>query len=274
MHKNLQIKYINTNDLRQGGRMVVSERFSQAERQGIGKGGRMLEITVLLAARENNANACIEERDSFKREQKRGAAQERAIEEWAVSAQCWLKNTDRELQEQYGEPYTAGGEALVYDNGTTVVKSIGLDYYISPQLALDRIVLHNFLFGRYAPLVVKAFGRNTEGAFQIIVEQPYIVGEKLSEPEIETFAKGLGFELRNARNWTYATPDIYLSDLHDENVIRTPDGHIAVIDADIRLNTPDLNKSGTRVIPSAESSKVVDENGEPLVDYDRYYIQR
>lgn len=31
----------------------------------------------------------------------------------------------------------------------------------------------------------------------------------------------MGFELKNPRNWTYATPDIYLSDMHDENVIRS-----------------------------------------------------
>ena len=47
-------------------------------------------------------------------------------------------------------------------------------------------------------------------------------------------------------NRTYATPSIYLSDLHDENVIRSKNGAIYVIDCDIRINTPELHQGGTR----------------------------
>ena len=57
----------------------------------------------------------------------------------------------------------------------------------------------------------------------------------------------MGFELRNPRNWTYTTPDIYLSDMHDENVIRSKKSDtIFVVDCDIRINTPELHQGGTR----------------------------
>ena len=56
----------------------------------------------------------------------------------------------------------------------------------------------------------------------------------------------MGFELRNPRNWTYATPEIYLSDMHDENVICSDNGNVFVIDCDIRINTPKLNNGGIR----------------------------
>ena len=39
-----------------------------------------------------------------------------------------------------------GGEAKVYDHGVTLVKTIGLDYFVQPILALDRISLHNAYF--------------------------------------------------------------------------------------------------------------------------------
>ena len=58
----------------------------------------------------------------------------------------------------------------------------------------------------------------------------------------------MGFELRNPRNWTYATPDIYLSDLHDENVILSREGNVFVVDCDIRINTPQLRAGGTRTL--------------------------
>jgi hypothetical protein len=37
-----------------------------------------------------------------------------------------------------GEEIAEGGEAKVYDHGTTLIKSIGLDYFVQPILALDR----------------------------------------------------------------------------------------------------------------------------------------
>ena len=66
--------------------------------------------------------------------------------------------------------------------------------------------------------------------------------------EIADYMQRMGFELKNPRNWTYATPDIYLSDMHDENVIRSETGAICVVDCDIRINTPELRQGGTRRI--------------------------
>ena len=60
------------------------------------------------------------------------------------------------------------------------------------------------------------------------------------------------WQVKNARNWTYATPDIYLSDMHDENVIRSNRTHtIFVVDCDIRINTPELRQGGTRTLTNA-----------------------
>jgi hypothetical protein len=56
----------------------------------------------------------------------------------------------------------------------------------------------------------------------------------------------MGFQLINPRNWTYATSDIYLSDMHDENVLQTVNGTIVVVDCDIRINVPSLKSGGTR----------------------------
>lgn len=53
---------------------------------------------------------------------------------------------------------------------------------------------------------------------KIIVEQAYIEGCPLDELEIRSFVENLGFELKNPKNWTYATPNIYLSDMHDKTL--------------------------------------------------------
>ena len=78
--------------------------------------------------------------------------------------------------------------------------------------------------------------------------QPFIGGTHVSDEEIAEYMQRMGFELKNPHNWTYATPDIYLSDMHDENVIRSQTGAICVVDCDIRINTPELRNGGTRVL--------------------------
>ena len=92
------------------------------------------------------------------------------------------------------------------------------------------------------------FGRNSDGDFMVVVEQPFIEGTHVSDEEIGTYLQQLGFALHNPCNWTYATPDIYLNDVHDENVIKSKGGNIFVIDCDIRINTPELRCGGRRTL--------------------------
>lgn len=68
----------------------------------------------------------------------------------------------------------------------------------------------------------------------------------MTEVEIERFMSNMGFTLLNSHNWTYATSQIYLSDMHDENVIKSSAGTVFVIDCDIRINVPELRCHGTR----------------------------
>ena len=146
-----------------------------------------------------------------------------------------------------GEKIAQGGEAVVYDNGNKVLKAIGLDYFIQPIFALDRISLHNAYFEE-TEMNVLGFGRNTNKDFMVIVEQPFIHGKMMADTEIATFVEQMGLKSINPRNWTFANKDIYLSDMHDENVLHTPDGHICVIDCDIRINIPELRTGGTRIL--------------------------
>ena len=87
---------------------------------------------------------------------------------------------DKSLPSLLGEQIAEGGEAHVYYKGNTLVKSIGLDYYILPVLALDRISLHNAYFPE-TRLNVLGFGRTSDGDFQVIVEQSHIQGEQMSD---------------------------------------------------------------------------------------------
>ena len=227
---------------------LVYQRFSPREQHGCSAGGEANVIASLLAGAENCSDTNVKETLSeFQRERQLGAKQEAVIEQWAKVSNCWIDNVDESLHTSFGEEIAEGGEAIVFDHGTTLIKSIGLDYFILPILALDRITLHNTYFPE-TQLKVLAFGRDQRDEFKIIVEQPFVGGTHVSDAEIANYMNRMGFELKNPRNWTYATPEIYLSDMHDENVIRSETGAICVVDCDIRINTPELRQGGTRTM--------------------------
>ena len=229
-------------------RRIVYQRFSPFEQHGCTAGGATHVIASLLAGAETTADRdAALDGNNFKREQQHGAQQAAYIERWARAVGCWTECVDDSLPKMLGEQIAEGGEAVVYDHGATLVKAIGLDYFIQPVLALDRISLHNAYFPE-TTLTVLGFGRTADGEFKIIVEQPFIEGSHVSDEDIADYMSKMGFELRNPRNWTYATPDIYLSDMHDENVLRSPSGTIFVVDCDIRINTPELRTGGIRTL--------------------------
>ena len=86
---------------------------------------------------------------------------------------CWYDNADETLTLELGEQLAEGGEAHVFQHGYNLIKAIGLDYYIQPILALDRISLHNAFFPE-TRLSVVGFGRFSDGTFHVIVEQKII----------------------------------------------------------------------------------------------------
>ena len=103
------------------------------------------------------------------------------------------------MYQALGEQIAEGGEAVVYDHGSTLIKSIGLDYFIQPVFALDRISLHNTYFPE-TRLTTLGFGRDKRDEFKIIAEQPYIEGQPVSDEDIADYMRQMGFELKNPHN--------------------------------------------------------------------------
>lgn len=225
---------------------LVYQRFSQAEQHGCAAGGSSNVIASILAGAENCTDSgSQEEFEDYQDELQHGTRQAAYIERWAKAVGLWVDDVDIALRKEFGSYIAEGGEAYVYDHGATLVKAIGLDYFIQPVFALDRISLHNAYFPE-TRMSVLGFGRDSSGEFKIIVEQPFIKGQHVNNEDIDRHFREMGFKLINPRNWTYATPAIYLSDLHDENVIRSISGTLFVVDCDIRINTPSLRAGGNR----------------------------
>ena len=231
------------NDLENG--KVTYKRFPKEATRGWNQGGRANEIASILLG-ENEGSSTKNPRsfsEKYERDKREQPIQERIIETWAKATGIWHDNLDTIKGK---ELFAQGGEAKVFANtgDTKVTKILSTEYFITPQFALDRITLHNTLFP-IAPLEIIGFGRNSQGEFQFLVEQPFIQGEPATQKEIDEFITKAGFtKSKKDKGNTFISDDLYLSDLHDENVIKTPKGILVVIDGDLRLNTPDLNRNG------------------------------
>lgn len=233
---------------------LLFQRFSSFEQYGCAKGGITHVVATIIAGAEDKTSYGAQGIFGVKRELQQAKTQADRIEKWARNIGVWIDDVENALTKTLGPHFAEGGEAKVYDGGSQVIKTIGLDYYLLPIHALDRISLHNTYFPETS-LTVIGFGRDEVGAFKIIVEQPYIEGVKISEEEIYHYMEKMGFNLRNPKNWTYSTPEIYLSDVHDENILKSTSGNVFIIDCDIRLNTPELKLDGVRVFSNIVTSR-------------------
>ena len=224
---------------------VTYQRFPQEASRGMYQGGKAnAAASILLSSNESSSRKTpLSFSERYKRDKREQPIQERIIENWAKATGIWHNNLDTIKGKVL---FAQGGEAKVFakDGDRNVTKILSTEYFITPQFALDRITLHNTLFPE-APLEIKGFGRDSQGNFQFLVEQPFIQGEPATQEEIDNFITKAGFrKSKKDKGNTFITDDLYVSDLHDENVIKTPKGNLVVIDADLRLNTPELNREG------------------------------
>ena len=234
------------NDIENGRK--VFKRFPYETARGFRQGGRANEAATIILGRRESADktSALSVSARYERDKREQPIQERIIESWAKAVGIWYDQLDTiSGKEQIAE----GGEAKVFSNGNGILtKILSTAYFITPQFALDRITLHNTLFPA-ASFKICGFGRSSDGEFQFIVEQPFIQGGHISLDEIRRFMEMSGFKKSDKdRGNTYTTDYLYVSDLHDENVIKTANGTLIVIDADVRWNTPELNRGGKWVI--------------------------
>jgi len=116
---------------------LVYQRFSPQEQHGCAAGGTTNVIASLLSGAETSSDC----KDSpsfgnYERECQLGAKQETIIEQWAKAVGLWTECVEESLPYSLGEQIAEGGEATVYDHGSTLIKSIGLDYLYNLFLLL------------------------------------------------------------------------------------------------------------------------------------------
>ena len=174
--------------------------------------------------------------------------QQKELISWARKTDNIIVEPNDYFEEEYGESQS-GSETTVWianDNGRNVaIKSISLNHYATPEKLLDRILIHNTAFPSTAMVVLKV-GVSDNG-MSIIVKQPWIEsGETIAnQKEIEDYMLSQGFVHTKGQgvNAEYSKDNYVVTDIRPENVIKQPDGTLAVIDCFAMFKSEEAQKT-------------------------------
>ena len=185
--------------------------------------------------------------------------QQKELISWARKTDNIIVEPNDYFEEEYGESQS-GSETTVWianDNGRNVaIKSISLNHYATPEKLLDRILIHNTAFPSTAMKVLKV-GVSDNG-MSIIVKQPWIEsGETIANPkEIEDYMLSQGFVHTKGQgvNAEYFKDNYVVTDIRPENVIKQPDGTLAVIDCFAMFKSEEAQKTSQSTLKDFISS--------------------
>ena len=231
---------------------TLFERIPQAQHSGLSRGSEILCAAAIICRGCPGTES--ETREIYHTEDLvgDGRVQETLVEDWARIVGRWFENA-RLFLSSMSQAYDVGTESTVFFDipHRLVRKFITLKHYNVLRLALDRIIIHNAIFPS-AYMRVIGFGRDEDGQFGVLIEQPYIEGTAVSEEERAIFMHRLGFDDAGedfGMKLNYRTDNLYIGDLNEYNVLKGAAG-IHVFDCDCRLNVVFLGCSGKWRIPS------------------------
>ena len=208
--------------------------------------------------------------------------QQKELINWATKHKQLIVEPNDYYEEALGDS-AAGSETRVWKNNDkgTVVKNISLNHYGTPKALMNRILIHNLVFPTTAMKMLKV-GASDNG-ISIIVEQPFIEDSGIAPTmdEIKNYMLSLGFTLSKGKgiNAEYTKDGYLVTDIRPENVIKQPNGSLAVIDCFAKFEDEsmgnnimgDVENQAQRFIDSMSSSQLKDETNlikQESADYD------
>ena len=171
-----------------------------------------------------------------------GYFREKLIERWAQENGCWIDDIEKYAHQQSWTRASEldGEESIIYiTSHNTVVKIWSMiKYNENLQLAVDKIILHNFVFGDGTFLKVKGFTK-INYRLRFILEQPKIEHEDETNNGIaireHLKEKFPGRDIDKQKGqYIVHLPGFSVYDLHGGNVVRSKNGKFYVIDCNIR----------------------------------------
>lgn len=236
----------------------LSQRLPERAVSAVSEGGRTGAVDALFS-RICESTVPANERTRAEGRRKIEARKEECLEGWAKATGNWHESVADFTANT--TPVDNGTDSDVYlsDDGGSVIKvSKGkFDNRKFPS-DIDQVTLFNFVFPQSAYRIL-GYGR-VDGKFVRFLEQPFVdfsESQPLTTEECVDYMGRLGFEPRNKEKTVFSNGEIVVSDLQKGNIVRSADGNIRVIDADVKLHTKDIG--GNYTYPPVEADTEVPE---------------
>ena len=212
------------------------------------------------------------------------ARQQRQLLDWAEKNHQLIYEPNDYYDEVFNDQSLQGTESKVWidQKKGVVIKNVSPNHYQNIKALLDRIAIHNIAFPSTA-MTLKKIGTSDKG-ISLIIEQP-LIEDSDNIPtlqEIQNYMTNtLGFTLSKGKgiNAEYTKDGYLVTDIRPENVIKQPDGSLAVIDCFAKFEDESMGNNiigevenqAQRFIDSMSSSQLKDETDlikQESADYD------
>ena len=244
------------------------QRLSEESERGRQESGSINAIATIITQRVQKS---IQEEQGISRAN--AYSKTKQLEEQALTK--YAKENGLIVALPSGDVVSDGNESDVYlnDNPNKVTKVTIPNNYNSWLELFDSIAIHN-AENPNTQYEIKGFAINKDGEFSVVLEQNTIQGTPANFADIHNDLLNKGYELSGEYGdgrYIHKDKGIVLEDVKEDNVF-TDGKNLFYIDTDYypfdKQRGGDV-KVGEAKLPIDESkvSKVVDENGEPLVVY-------
>ena len=212
------------------------------------------------------------------------ARQQRQLLDWAEKNHQLIYEPNDYYDEVFNDQSLHGTESKVWidQKKRVVIKNVSPNHYQNIKALFDRIAIHNIAFPSTA-MTLKKIGTSDKGV-SLIIEQP-LIEDSDNIPtlqEIQNYMTNtLGFTLSKGKgiNAEYTKDGYLVTDIRPENVIKQPDGSLAVIDCFAKFEDKSMGNNiigevenqAQRFIDSMPSSQLKDETDlikQESADYD------
>nr|DAL92828.1 MAG TPA: ATP dependent DNA helicase [Caudoviricetes sp.] len=234
--------------------------------------------------RRENEGKTNEGKSLRERGYEEAARQQRQLLDWAEKNHQLIYEPNDYYDDIFNDQSLHGTESKVWidQKKGVVIKNVSSNHYQNIKALLNRIAIHNIAFPSTA-MTLKKIGTSDKG-ISLIIEQP-LIKDSDNIPtlqEIQNYMTNtLGFTLSKGKgiNAEYIKDGYLVTDIRPENVIKQPDGSLAVIDCFAKFEDEsmgnnimgDVENQAQRFIDSMSSSQLKDETDlikQESADYD------
>ena len=164
-----------------------------------------------------------------------------ALSDWANAAGLLLDAADF-TRLWFDSGCIEGGEHQVFSRATIVYKRNNLAFHTSYLEYFERLLLHNWLFPdtEYKFLGLMWVLENNEHPQlrPVVSQRAFLAVRGADRSEVEAEMNRLGFTRRYEDNYVSTALNLFVDDLHDQNVLVDADGDLIIFDPVIYVANP------------------------------------